>query len=85
MKPILMKVATLLTAIVIGAALLLPTDGLAQGRGHGRGLTMKSTKFINGHDARDGRFDGRGPTQRLFSPVVIHRRLGRHRGWMRRR
>ncbi len=27
----------------------------------GRGLDKKEDKFINGHDARDGRWDGRGP------------------------
>lgn len=26
-----------------------------------RGKDKKADKFINGHDARDGRFDGRGP------------------------
>ena len=86
MKSILMKVSALLIAIIVlGAALLLPADGLAQGRGHGRGLSMKSGKFINGHDARDGRFDGRGPTPRLFGLAGTHRAHGRHRGWMRRR
>jgi hypothetical protein len=39
----------------------IPVYVTAQGRGHGRGLSKKSTKFVNGHDARDGRFDGRGP------------------------
>ena len=84
MKSILMKGSALLIAIiVIAAALLLPANGLAQG--HGRGLSMKSGKFVNGHDARDGRFDGRGPTPRLFSLAGTHRGHGRHRGWMRRR
>src|SRR5262245_31446538 len=26
----------------------------------------KARKFINGHDARDGRFDGRGPRRRFY-------------------
>ena len=86
MKSILMKVSALLIALfVIGAALLLPANGVAQGRGHGRGLSMKSGKFVNGHDARGGRFDGRGPTPRLSSFAGTHRGHGRHRGWMRRR
>lgn len=29
-----------------------------------RGKSKKDDKFINGHDARDGRFDGRGPKVR---------------------
>ena len=86
MKSILTKGSALWIAIImIGAALLLPANGLAQGRGHGRGLSMKSGKFVNGHDARDGRFDGRGPTPRLFSLAGTHRSHGRHRGSMRRR
>jgi hypothetical protein len=42
-------------------AIALPTLANAQGRGHGRGLDKKDEKFRNGHDARDGRWDGRGP------------------------
>jgi hypothetical protein len=34
---------------------------MAQGRGRGRGQEKKAGKFKNGHDARDGRRDGRGP------------------------
>jgi hypothetical protein len=30
-------------------------------RWRGRVHNRKAGKFINGHDARDGRFDGRGP------------------------
>jgi hypothetical protein len=30
-------------------------------RWRGRNRDKKAEKFINGHDARDGRFDGRGP------------------------
>jgi len=88
MRLILMKVSTLLIAIVvIGATILLPTSGMAQGRGrgHGRGLSMKSGKFINGHDARDGRFDGRGPAPSILSLRNRHRRHGRHKVWMKRR
>jgi hypothetical protein len=32
-----------------------------QGRGRGRGQDKKDDVFVNGHDARDGRRDGRGP------------------------
>ncbi|HJQ23935.1 MAG TPA: hypothetical protein VKA60_08450 [Blastocatellia bacterium] len=50
-------------------ALLFPIQSFAQGRGHGQ--SKKAAKFINGHDARDGRWDGRGP-----KPTVIrHRRV----------
>jgi hypothetical protein len=36
------------------------------GRGHGRFNDRKAGKFINGHDARDGRFDGRGPRRGFY-------------------
>jgi hypothetical protein len=39
----------------------LPVVTSAQGRGRGRGQEKKLDKFVNGHDARDGRWDGRGP------------------------
>ena len=61
MKTALTKRLSLLIAIfVITCALLAPVQGFGQGRGHGRGLDKKASKFINGHDARDGRWDGRG-------------------------
>ena len=47
--------------------LSIPVYVSAQGRGHGHGLNKKSGKFVNGHDARDGRFDGRGPRTGLSS------------------
>src|SRR5260370_36210576 len=39
----------------------LPATSFAQGRGRGRGQEKKLDEFVNGHDARDGRWDGRGP------------------------
>lgn len=48
----------LVSALVLTA---LPMATSAQGRGRGRGQEKKLDKFINGHDARDGRWDGRGP------------------------
>jgi hypothetical protein len=36
------------------------------GRGRGRFNDKKAGKFINGHDARDGRFDGRGPRRGFY-------------------
>lgn len=51
---------------VIAATLSLQTLSFAQGRGHGRGHDRKQDVFVNGHDARDGRFDNRGPRHRDF-------------------
>ncbi|MEK6325294.1 MAG: hypothetical protein AABN33_26945 [Acidobacteriota bacterium] len=85
-KSALMKWPALLIAVVmIASTFLLPSYGFAQGRGHGRGLSKKSAKFINRHDARDGRWDGRGPKRKRFIGKRIYRGHGRHRGWVRRR
>lgn len=35
--------------------------------GYYRHLKKKSNKFINGHDARDGRWDGRGPRRNYYN------------------
>ena len=67
----------LLAMIGIVIASLLPAYAVVQGRGHGRGLSKKSGKFINGHDARDGRWDGRGPRPKIG--VWRLRNRGRHR------
>ena len=57
------KPAMLLFALFFVAA--LPVTSSAQGRGKGNGagsnLDKKCAKFVNCHDARDGRWDGRGP------------------------
>ena len=55
----------------------LPATSLAQGRGRGRGQEKKLGKFVNGHDARDGRWDGRGP--RLGRRTVISNTIIRQR------
>ena len=98
-KSALIKLPALLIAVfLLASTLLLPSYVFAQGRGHGRGQSKKSAKFINGHDARDGRWDGRGPRPgsliirhrrrhrpRIFFGNRIYRGHGRHRGWIRRR
>ena len=58
------------------------TDAMAQGRGRGRGhgdswSDKKCSKFVNCHDARDGRWDGRGPN-RGVGLTNIFRRNRRH-------
>ncbi|HEY8203758.1 MAG TPA: hypothetical protein VIF81_03440 [Pyrinomonadaceae bacterium] len=62
---------SVLAAIFFALAVLLalPAMSFAQGRGHGYGrgrgrgpdLEKKCGKFVNCHDARNGRWDGRGP------------------------
>lgn len=53
---------TLLTTIFFGMVLLLalPAVSMAQGRGRASNWDRKCGKFVNCHDARDGRWDGRG-------------------------
>lgn len=53
------KMLLVLATLFLLAA--VPATSLAQGRGRGRGQEKKLDKFVNGHDARDGRWDGRGP------------------------
>jgi len=55
----------------------LPVVSSAQGRGRGLGrghnMSWKCGKFVNCHDARNGRWDGRGPRRsvRVFTPNGI--------------
>ena len=56
-------IAMMALLIFVSAA----TDAMGQGRGRGRRggrddrFDRKCEKFVNCHDARDGRWDGRGP------------------------
>ena len=40
---------------------VLPLASYAQGKGREKNLDKKCAKFVNCHDASDGRWDGRGP------------------------
>jgi hypothetical protein len=60
----------------------LPAASFGQGRGRGQGQQKKLDKFVNGHDARDGRWDGRGPRysrRSLIANDMRHRRSNRFR------
>lgn len=53
--------------LVLGMLLVLSTATDAMGQGRGRRASQrdrKCSKFVNCHDARDGRWDGRGPNRR---------------------
>ena len=56
------KIWLILISLFLLAA--VPVVASAQGRGRGWGQEKKLDKFVNGHDARDGRWDGRGPDYR---------------------
>ena len=80
-----MKVS--LSRNVLGFALLvlvmiLSVSYEAMGQGRGRRVSRmdkKCAKFVNCHDARDGRWDGRGPDRRVSLADRIFRRNRRNR------
>jgi hypothetical protein len=64
MKDLILVLAALSLLTVVA-----PSNAAAQGRGRGRnnsGLGKKCEKFVNCHDARDGRWDNRGPSRRTY-------------------
>jgi hypothetical protein len=70
--------------LVAGLILLtaMPATNFAQGRSRNRGQQKKLDRFVNGHDARDGRWDGRGPRsarRSVISNVIRQRRIDRLR------
>ena len=74
----------LMAALVLTCALSVNSNGYGQGRGRGRGQDKKSEKFINGHDARDGRWDGRGPRVGLNRLRWSDQVRYRNRSWVKR-
>ena len=55
-------VLVLFAAIAIfGISITSYAQGRGNGRGNGSNIDKKCAKFVNCHDARDGRWDGRGP------------------------
>lgn len=52
------RIIRLMVSMAIGC--LIASTALSQGRGRGIGVMRKSDVFINSHDARQGRLDGRG-------------------------
>lgn len=71
-------------ALVLLLGLSVSSPALGQGRGHGRGhggfgnSDKKCGKFVNCHDARDGRWDGRGPRRHHHSVHGSHWNRHRH-------
>ena len=69
--------------IALMALLIVVTASLdAMGQGRGRrvsGSDKKCEKFVNCHDARDGRWDGRGPNRDIGYRDPLFRRNRRNR------
>ena len=86
-----MKSAKLFGILVFSLLIVfaVSTNANAQGRGRGHSnWDKKCSKFVNCHDARDGRWDGRGPN-RNFGTTNVFRRHRRERNldrasWERR-
>ena len=67
--------------LVVGLVVLFGASSDAMGQGRGRGgshFDKKCEKFVNCHDARDGRLDGRGPNRQTELNNDF-RRYRRHR------
>ena len=80
----------LLGILVVGLVLVFGSstnDAMAQGRGRrGSHFDKKCEKFVNCHDARDGRLDGRGPNRRTgFTNVFRRNRRTRDNVFISRR
>ena len=85
-----LRFALLITTLATAVNMALSVETFAKQR-RGRFNDKKAEKFINGHDARDGRWDGRGPRFR-FGDRRDHDRRFRFRDrwdrddhWRRRR
>ena len=77
-KPGNLRFALLITAFAIVINIALSDVTFAKhdrnrGRGRGHYIFKKRERFINRHDARDGRFDGRGPRRRFDDRYRFHR------------
>lgn len=59
-----LRFVLLIATLAIVVNLALSDEAFAKQR-RGRFNDKKAGKFINGHDARDGRWDGRGPRSRF--------------------
>jgi hypothetical protein len=69
--------------VVVALLLMLGVSSVAMGQGRGRRasrMDRKCAKFVNCHDARDGRWDGRGPDRR-DSVSNVFRRHRRNRDY----
>jgi hypothetical protein len=68
--------------LVLGLLIILGVSSNAMAQGRGRRVShwdKKCEKFVNCHDARDGRWDGRGPRRRTGLTDLIYRRNRRYR------
>ena len=86
MKNVLKAKVLRVAAFTLIVTMALPVAVLAKdkhrGRGRGRNFdrfSRKCDKFVNCHDARDGRWDGRGPNRSQFEGRFNRSRRFRNR------
>jgi hypothetical protein len=79
-----MKRSALLIVSIIAIVWIVPASAFGQGRGRGIGLGRQSDVFVNNHDARLGRWDGRGPQIGSRTILVAPRNRGRGIGLARK-
>jgi len=61
---------------ILALLMMLSVSSEAMGQGRGRRVSRmdrKCAKFVNCHDARDGRWDGRGPDRRNSRRNIFRR------------
>src|SRR6478672_3816647 len=58
--------------VVLGSSIVSYAQGRGNGRGAGANIDKKCAKFVNCHDARDGRWDGRGPAINQGNTIPIY-------------
>ncbi len=78
----LMKRNRKILLVVASLFLLAALPAMSFGQGRGRGQAKKFDRFVNGHDARNGRWDGRGPgysRRSLIGNEMRQRRSNRFR------
>lgn len=77
----LMKRNRKMWLVVASLFLLAALPAISSAQGRGRGQDKKFGRFVNGHDARDGRWDSRSPG--FGRRTVISNRIIRQQRWDR--
>ena len=84
MASLVVRCVLMIGILILLILIALPFESFGQGRGRGRGSSgysvwgRKCEKFVNCHDARDGRWDNRGPRRRMTLRQRSLRNYWRH-------
>jgi hypothetical protein len=58
--------------VMLGSSIVSYAQGRGKRPGSGANIDKKCAKFVNCHDARDGRWDGRGPAINQGNTIPIY-------------